>query len=157
MNILHGHLVTYLLSTSFSVDFSVILNVETPVVTVTEMEQGATETVNLCFSAQINRTLNRNATFNFLLTNYTTANVSTDFISAYPSYITFTAGSSGNMSCCIDVVVIGDSLVENNETIVYDIVPVYDLDRVLPAGSPAVTINVIDDDGKWICTNKPGK
>ena len=128
-----------------SVDFSVVLNVMTPVTTEMENDAGA---ISLCFSAQINRTLNRNATFNFLLADSTTASVNTDFISASPSYITFTAGMSGDLARCIDIVVRGDSLVENNEYIVYDLVPVYDLDRVYPSGTPAVTVNIVDDDGK---------
>lgn len=131
----------------FFLDFTVELNVVTPLTTRTELTDGL-DTVRLCFSAQLNRTLNRNATFNFLFSDLSTASLNTDFTFTSPSYLTFTAGSSGDVMSCIEIEIDGDFLVENDEYIIYDLVPVYELDRVLPSETSAFTINVVDDDGE---------
>ncbi len=133
--------------TLFPPDFSVVLNVR-PRESVTEMDHGE-QRVPVCFSAQLNRTLNRNATFMFPLSNVSTASLGTDF-SLLP-YISIPAGFIGEFYQCIDFLVFGDLIVEYDEFIIFDIVPVYELDRVYP--NDYLSINIIDDDGMYIeCT-----
>jgi hypothetical protein len=110
--------------------------------------ENTSNTVKFLFTAQSNRTLNRNATFNFVFSQISTATPNIDFTFVTPPYLTFPAGSSGNMTWCIEISITGDDSVENNESVVYDLIPMYDLDTVSPSETGALTLNIIDNDGK---------
>lgn len=138
------------LQSIFYVDFSVTLDVLTPMVSVLEMNVGEQDMVHVCFmiSSQLNQTLNRDATFQFAVSNLTTARLESDFIFTNSSSFTLPAGSSGDTTC-IKFTIIGDNLVENDEVIVYDVLALDKLDQVaFPNDTESLRIEVLDNDGQ---------
>lgn len=119
--------------------------------TVTETNQPNTLNLRFCFSTQLNRTLNRDTVFNFVLADSTTANSGTDFVFDNP-FLRFTAGSSGDLMQCAEITITGDSIVENDESIAYNLIAMSDLDTVLPSETDALTVNIVDDDGECVTT-----
>ena len=92
--------------------------------------------------------------FELALNDTTTATLDYDFLlrRSYPD-ITITAGFYGNFSECADLVVIGDDVYEENETIVYTITPQAEQDSVeYESGMDSLAVTIIDDDGKFLMT-----
>ena len=64
-------------------------------------------------------------------------------------------GFSGIFMQCIDIVVIGDNMVEENEVIVYGIVSFSEQDVVrFPGNADSLVINIQDDDGEILIKYK---
>ncbi len=110
-------------------------------------------TVRACFTAELDRPLfTRDAVFEFILSNLTTATFGVDFIpNTNNSFLTIPATFSGRFEECIEVFIIGDNDIETDEVVVYDLIPLSSLDTVLfPSGASSLVINILENDGTYI-------
>ena len=119
---------------------------------VTELDSGYDSVVTVCFNATVSEQRRREAVFELVLDNTTTATLDYDF---FPNntdlFITIPSGFYGNFSDCVDLVIVGDNLVEDDELVVYDLVPLSDKDYVMfPGGLDSISVTIIDNDGKGI-------
>ena len=120
-----------------------------PDITVLELDVGQNYgVVSTCFQATVLQPLDREAIFGLFIANLTTtASSGYDF---YPNIsvpdVIIPIGFSGDFFGCIDIIIVGDDVAEDDELVVYDVRPFSENDRVL---SPErVTIRIIDNDGK---------
>ena len=107
-------------------------------------------TMAVCFMAHISTPLDRDAAFNLTLSPTSTATVDYDFYLNTSTPLTIAAGSSGNFSVCIDLVVIGDGIIEDVETVAYELSPLSEFDHVLfqpDANISLLTVNITDNLG----------
>ena len=127
------------------------VTITNPVTNVTELDSGADSTVSSCITAFINQTLERDAIFNFVLSEArSTAQLGIDFTSNL-SPIVIPAGFVEYFSMCVNTTILGDDVVEEKEErIVYDLMAESDRDMVLfPMDSMYLVINIIDNDGTY--------
>ena len=107
--------------------------------------------MSLCFRAVIPQPLIYVAMFRLIESNNdTTSMIGVEF---YPNVtvpdVIIPIGFSGIFMQCIDIVVIGDNVVEENEVIVYGIVSFSEQDVVrFPGNANSLVINIQDDDGE---------
>lgn len=100
----------------------------------------------------MNLTRRRDAEYSFLLSNSTTASVG-DFIFSLNTLIV-PSGFDGFYNSCMDLIITGDDLVEENEEVIeVDIRPIADRDNVqFPEGSlDMLILNILDNDGMCEC------
>ena len=131
-----------------SIDFSVVLNVPTQEFTASSEGDVSlpynASIVEFCVDAELNRTLNRDASFLIVISNSSTATADEDYAFGGPNFIIET-GFIGNFSMCVNISIFFDSLVEYDEQIIFEVVPEEELDRV---NGPVQIVNIIDDDSK---------
>lgn len=128
-----------------------VLTVVTAEFNIVEPDMGDIELIEACFEVQLNRTLNRDAIFELVESNLTTAELMTDYyINVSSTLLTIPAGSRGYLRECFNFTILGDDTIEDDETIVYSIRPLSELDTVeFPQSSnSSLTVNIIDNDGK---------
>ena len=125
-----------------------VLNSEKNII---EGARGQESAVSFCFRSEIPQPLMNIVTFGLIVSNNdTTSTIGVEF---YPN-VTVTdfiipIGFSGIFMQCIDIVVVGDNMVEENEVIVYDIVSFSGRGIVrFPGNADSLVINVQDDDGE---------
>ena len=115
-------------------------------VNVSEPAFGNITLVPMCFTAQVNMPLDRDAIFDLSLSNLSTASISDDFILNTSNPLTIVAGFYGNFSGCIDFVVIGNQDIEDTETVIYEITVRSMFDRVVfPSNASNLLIVTIFD------------
>ena len=107
-------------------------------------------TMIVCFTSEISLPLKREASFQVLLSNLTTATPDSDFLPEYDSsLLTLPTNFSGAYEMCIDVIVFDDEEVESDEIIAYDVTPLSELDNIeLKGDGSSLAFTVFDDDGK---------
>lgn len=139
----------------FYVDPNLTLVIPTAVFNITEPDEGEVANVTACFEAGVDIPRRRDADFELILSNLTTAN-STEFIPS--SALRVRMDFSGFFNSCVDFIILGDDLVESDEVIIVDIRPLSDRDRVqFSDGSDSLTVNIIDNDGTYVhaCMYEP--
>ena len=113
---------------------------------ITEPDHGDLPTdVRICPSAQLDQSIERLASFEYYVADFSTA-ISNDYsISGRPS-LYIPPGSTRYYRGCITARIFGDDRPENDETVTFLFEPLSTLDRV--NFGPNVTINIIDNDRK---------
>lgn len=130
---------------------SVTLEVLTSEVNITESDDGEEIVVRTCFRANLPQPLNREVIFGLIESNSSTSTRGAEY---YPNItipdIIIPRGFRGEFRECIDIVVIGDNLVEDDEIIVYDVVSLSGRRDVVayPQNMDSIVINVSDNDGE---------
>lgn len=108
--------------------------------------------VSGCFSANVEEPLNSSAVFEFIPSNLTTASYA-DFVEQTSSpFLTIPSGFVGQYDECLNIAIIGDDKVEEDERIVYSLVPISERDRVTfpPNSTELLVINILNNDSKAI-------
>lgn len=110
------------------------------------MEPDENETVifTTCFTTTVVLARRRPAEFEFVILNSTT--VDTEDIGFNVSTLTIPVGFNGSYTECASAVVIGDSLVEEDEVLLVGIRPLSDRDSVLFS---ELIFDIIDNDGNY--------
>lgn len=125
------------------------LTVDQTIITVIEPDEGVNSTVTLCFTAQVDGVLTREALFRFNLQGHYYPNRASLGIDFYPNIssenLTVPAGVSGFYQMCVDIIIIGDNVTESEERIMYDVYSFSPFDRT---NVPTITIYIIDNDSK---------
>ena len=133
----------------FSLSFQgVTLVALNPEQSVPEEDLGNSTTAASCFEASLEQPLNRIAVFLLIQSISSTATNGLDFFPVAP-VITVPGDFVGEFVTCANFTIIGDNLIEDNETIVFDVVPQVAIDRVqFPENTSSVIVNILDNDGK---------
>ena len=120
------------------------LNVLNPVENILEPDDGEYVIVNQCVSAQLDYPLDRDAEFEFNISDTSTAEVGYDF-DITSQNITIPTNFSGYFSVCLNTTVFGNDIFDGIRKIVYTITPlsVYDIATDMPV------INILENDGKY--------
>ena len=101
--------------------------------------------INLCFAANVPQPLGREAVFEFVISNTSTAIIFEDYTPNITSpFLTIPPLFSGRFFTCVVLQIIGDNDVEGNEVIVSDLVPLSPQDSV--ANDSTLVITIIDND-----------
>ena len=135
----------------YSADSITTLEVLNSEENITEGDRGQETAVSFCFKAVIQQPLINVVTFGLIESlNDTTSMIGAEF---YPNVtvpdVIIPIGFSGIFMQCIDIVVIGDNVVEENEVIVYSVVSFSGRDVVrFPGNANSLVINIQDDDGE---------
>ena len=131
---------------------SVVLTVLTPKANVTEPDAGNITSVQACYNVSIDQPLNEDAIFTFMASPYSTATQDLDYYVDLPSLnLTIYAGNEAPFTTCFDIIIIGDNMVEDDENLVYNLVPLSEQDSVVfPEGFENLTLLIIDNDGTCI-------
>ena len=126
------------------IEFGVNLNVLNPVENILEPDDGEYVIVTQCISAQLDYPLDRDAEFEFNISDTSTAEVGYDF-DITSQDITIPANFSGYFSVCLNTTVFGNDIFDGIRKIVYTITPlsVYDIATDMPV------INILENDGKY--------
>ena len=104
--------------------------------------------VRACFSSEVDIPLIRDAVFLLSLSNSSTAIIEQDFVPE-SSLIAVPTNFSGFFEMCLNITIIDDSIVEAEEIIAYDLLPLSELDTVLfPGNLSSIEFIIIDKDGK---------
>ena len=106
---------------------------------------GNSTTVRFCHEASVLRRLNRDVSFQFVLSNMSTASLGEDFYISSDTSVNLTIpyGFRGQYSSCIDLVIAGDDSIED-EIIAYTLEPLSTLDSVqLPNESDGYLMLII--------------
>ena len=104
--------------------------------------------VSFCFVANVNQPRRREAVFELILSNATTADNSTDF-NITMRYVRVPMGFNGSFRECLYLLVLDDLLVEYDEVVVLEVRAVSDRDMVqFPEGSESLVFNIFDNDGE---------
>lgn len=132
-------------------DPSLTLVITTAVFYITEPDEGDRTVLSQCFEATVAQPRRNDALFEFILSNSTTALPEVDIMFSTPSPIlTVPAGFSGFFNVCAELTILGDDLVEDNEVVIYSVVPLSDSDVVqFPEGADSLILNIIDNDGSY--------
>lgn len=111
---------------------------------------GEVSVARSCYTASINRTLNRNVDFQFILSASTTAAMSEYTLNISSPIITIPYGFRGEFQECVNIVIGGDDITENDERILYDIRALSVLDTVefLENTNSSLLIDIIETNGK---------
>lgn len=97
----------------------------------------------------------RDATFEFSLSDSTTASANDFIFNITANTLIIPTGFNGSYITCVEVIIIGDARVESNETVVLDLRPLSDLDRVEFSGrSNSLNINILDGNLSLHCKEK---
>ena len=130
-----------------------VLSVVTAEINVTEPDGGEFTTVTGCFTANLSQPRAVDHSFQFVLSDMSTA-TSLDFFPNISSPIlTIPAGVIDSAyTTCIDVVIIGDNVPEPTEFVFYDVVPFLMSDSVVyPGRASRITITIFDNDDCKLC------
>ena len=117
---------------------------------VIEGDEGTTSVVTVMVSATLSLPQPRPILYELIISGSTTA--SPDEYSLTNPLVIIPANYTGTFTASIDINIVGDDMIESNETVVYDVLPLAPGDMVdfaQPDGSTAITINIIDNDGKY--------
>ena len=135
---------------SLSVVIRVDLIVQSAEEYVLEPDCGEFATVYVCFSASVQEPLDSAAVFEFVASDLTTATTNVDFVIQLSSpFLTIPSGFAGQYVECVHIVIIGDNEVEEDERIVFGLVPLSEQDRVtFPPEATELVINILNNDGK---------
>ena len=97
--------------------------------------------------------LNRNAVYQLIQSISTTATNGLDFFVSTGS-LTVPGDFVGEFVTCINFTIIGDNIFEENETIVFDVVPQFVIDTVqFPENMSSLIVNILDNDGNYYTVN----
>ncbi len=133
----------------FSEQSNVTLYVTTPNRSIEE-PNFTDETIQLCFFANLTEPRSRDAQF-LLSYNESTATLGTDYFFATQPLINISADYVGVFRACVPIVIMADDIVEDNETVVIEVVPESEEDAVVfQSGYPDFVIDIEDRDGKTI-------
>ena len=116
----------------------------------TEPDIDETEHVAHCFTVRSDNSLVRDVIFNFTLSPVSTASINIDFyLNTSSSALTIPAGSSGNISMCLDFAIFGDREFEVTEVIAYELSPSSQFDQVVfpPGSNNLLLVNVSNNLG----------
>ena len=128
-------------------DPSLTLMVLDPEIDVQEPDEGMNYTVTTCYQANVTQMRKREAVFVFTLLSSSTATDMVDFeTDRDASYVIIPVGFYGIFRECANVTIIGDDIIEYDEVIEYELVPLSDRDSVEPP--PPLRINILDNDGE---------
>ena len=115
-----------------------------PEQSIPEADFGDTSTVISCVGANLSQPLNRDASFQLILSGLSTALIGLDFDINTTSIIV-PGNFVGQFTVCVAFTIFGDNLFEGNETIVYEIQAQETmLDAVLLPGT--IRVDILDDD-----------
>ena len=115
-----------------------------PVQTVVEPDMFDFINIDLCFTANVSQPLGRDAVFEFVLANTSTATIFEDYAPNIAApFLTIPALFSGQFFTCAVIQIFGDNEVEGNEVIVSDLVPLSPQDSV--ANDSTLVITIIDN------------
>jgi hypothetical protein len=131
----------------------VVLSVPAGPLTIYEGDEE--NTVNqTCFTAFLNRPRSRNSTFIITVSNMSTATPGSDFEPL--QNITVPANFPGEMfEECVNITVIGDTIVEEDELILFAVTALSPLDMVISSnGSNTLRATIVDNDGKSVAAWK---
>ena len=117
---------------------------------VTEGGRGQETAASVCFRAVLPRPLTRPAIFTLIDSNASTATSGIEF---YPNItipdVVIPTNFSGEFLTCIDIVIVGDDVVEDAERVVYGVQPTVGQGTVVfPPNTDSIVINIWDDEGK---------
>ena len=135
-------------NTEFSV--GVTLNVLNPMVNVTEYDLGDYSIARVCFTAELNESLLRDAVFDIIISSRSTVvnyNISSPQL-VIPSHFT------GQFNMCVAFTFFGNDRIDGNRTLLYNIRPQSPLDSVYIPSSHNGTylvVTVIDDEEGGVC------
>ena len=135
----------------YSADSITTLEVLNSEENITEGDRGQETAVSFCFRAVIQQPLINVVIFELIESNNdTTSTIGAEFyLNVTLPDVIIPLGFSGIFMQCIDIVVIGDDVVEENEVIVYGIVSFSGRDVVrFPGNVDSLVINIQDDDGE---------
>lgn len=141
-----------MLTLCFSDYGSFILNVtDIDEISVVELDSGNSTNVSACVTAYVNEPFHRDAAiFQYLFSSNSTATLVTDFGNPNftAEYAVVPAGFSGEYRSCVSITVFGDDTIEDDETVVYELRQLSELDRlVFATNRTAVTIHILNNDG----------
>lgn len=130
---------------SLITDFAV-LSVPGPL-TILEGDDGDTTVNRTCFAVTLNQPRSRDVVFVFTVSNMSTATPGVDF--EFPDNITISPGfSMEEYMECLDLVVLGDDIVEDDELIVLYVRALAEQDVVESEdGSSSLRATIVDNDG----------
>ena len=118
-------------------------------VLVTEPMFGNVTNLVICFLADVSQALDRDAVFQFELSNFSTAIFGVDYLPNINSkFLTIPATFSGTFMHCITFAVFGDLEEEDFEAILYQLTALSELDTV---DTPSLTIVIVDSFGIAVC------
>ena len=107
--------------------------------------------MSFCFRSVIPQPLINVVMFRLIESNNdTTSMIGVEFyLNMTVPNVTIPIGFTGIFMQCIDIVIIGDNMVEENEVIVYGIVSFSEQDVVrFPGNADSLVINIQDNDGE---------
>lgn len=119
-----------------------------------EGDAGELQLINFVVTANVTNALLRNVQFELVMTYQTTASMEDYRLELDSPLITIPAGFTGIFTTYINITILGDNIIEDNETVAYCLRPrtlgdlVRDNDRGIVSDSVTLTINIIDNDGK---------
>lgn len=113
---------------------------------VLELDSGEFSIARACFTANFIEPLNRAASFYFIFSSLSTANLENDYYIASSPFITIPIFFTGNFTRCIEVEVIGDNIMEDDETVVIEFLIQAISDTVtFPGNSNLVVMQILND------------
>ena len=130
------------------IEFSVRLNVLNPVENILEPDDGEYVIVTQCISAQLDYPRDRDAEFEFNISDASTAEVDYDFNPAPSQRIIIPANFSGYFSVCLNTSVFGNDRFNGIRKIVYSVTAVLSIYDTVTETNPV--INILENDGEYI-------
>ena len=134
-------------------DLGVMLFALEPAINVTEPDEGENNTlISSCFQANVTRMHRRDAVFQFVLLNSSTAYLDSDYMIDH-DYVIIPTGFIGLFTECVSIMIIGDNMIEENEVIEYNVLPTAERDSVTNYGGyDPLRVTIFDNDGKlnWV-------
>lgn len=125
--------------------FGITLEVEIEIKTATEPG-----VVTTCFTSEVAMPLVRDAIFLLSFLNSSTATIEQDFMPE-SSFIAIPANFSGIFEMCLNFTILDDPIAEEDEIIVYDVLPLSEMDTVdFPGNSSSIVFTIVDEDGEII-------
>ena len=127
-----------------------IVRIEPSVVYVTEPDEGDSVNATFCLEASVREPRLRNAYFLLTLNSSSTnATIYSDFAANFSGPIVIPEGFAGSFNRCVIVMVLGDDVIETNEVIVLEVMPLSSRDFVeyINSDVDALTVNILDNDG----------
>ena len=116
----------------------------------TEPDEGQETVVTACLFANVTETRKTDAVFMLTTLDSSTAEEGVDWNSTITHpYITIPSGFNGIFSQCIDAIVIGDDMIEDDEFFEIQVLTTADrVSVVYSEGGDALRVNIYDNDGK---------
>lgn len=113
---------------------------------ITEPDEGEEVNTLVCFEAMVDIPRRRDAVFQFAISNLTTF-TSVNFSANLMIPMDFV----GLFNSCLNLTLVGDSIVESNTAFTVEVLPLSDRDTVqFPQGADSLIFNVFDNDGMII-------
>ena len=126
-----------------------VLFVEPAEVNVTEPDGVSATLVTICFSAEVNQSLDRDSMFGFSFS--TTSTAYSDDFNITRTTLTIPTNFSGSYIMCVNITILNDTYVEPTETIEYEIIPLFSEDSVIYSdGGNSLRVNIFDNDGTYV-------